>query len=218
MREDREEREDRNERKELVEATLAALGRAEAPAGLEARVLRGVQRKVAETPAAAVREVWWRGALTGGAFALLFVGAGLFVQHEVRMRTDLVRVVQVQGHRTVAAENVGVAIGRPCAGSGAVAGVVFARVHREAPGRGRSGVLRVETAGRIAPAPELVLTAEERELVRLAHEADPKQVATLIPEVRAKAEAEDVAQFESFFYQPPVKVDGQKMDGQIENQ
>ena len=58
----------------------------------------------------------------------------------------------------------------------------------------------------IAEAP---LTAEERDLLRIARKADPKDLATLDPAVRAKQDADDVAQFESFFYQPPVKVTDQ---------
>jgi hypothetical protein len=48
------------------------------------------------------------------------------------------------------------------------------------------------------------LTAQERELVRLARTVDPKVLAALVPETHAKVEAGDAAQFEKYFADPPA--------------
>jgi hypothetical protein len=52
------------------------------------------------------------------------------------------------------------------------------------------------------PAPAMGLTAQERELVRLARTGDAKELAPLDPEMRAKAEAQDAAEFQKFFAEP----------------
>jgi hypothetical protein len=52
------------------------------------------------------------------------------------------------------------------------------------------------------PAPAMGLTAQERELVQLARTGDAKDLAALGPEMRAKAEARDAAEFQKFFAEP----------------
>jgi hypothetical protein len=54
------------------------------------------------------------------------------------------------------------------------------------------------------PAPVMGLTAQERELVRLARTGDAKELVPLDPEMRAKAEAQDAAEFQKFFAEPAV--------------
>jgi hypothetical protein len=54
------------------------------------------------------------------------------------------------------------------------------------------------------PAPELPLTAEERELVHLARTADPQVLATINPETQAKLLTQEAAEFEHFFAPPPT--------------
>jgi hypothetical protein len=46
------------------------------------------------------------------------------------------------------------------------------------------------------------LTAQEQQLVRLARTGDAKELAPLDPEMRAKAEARDAAEFQKFFAEP----------------
>jgi hypothetical protein len=64
--------------------------------------------------------------------------------------------------------------------------------------------LRAETTAPSKPAPELPLTAQERELVRLARSVDPNQLVALDDTTQAKMEAEDAAEFERFFTPPPA--------------
>jgi hypothetical protein len=48
------------------------------------------------------------------------------------------------------------------------------------------------------PAPEAPLTEEEMLLVRIAHRADPQELAMLNPQVRARRDAESEAEFLKF--------------------
>jgi hypothetical protein len=48
------------------------------------------------------------------------------------------------------------------------------------------------------------LTAQERELVRLAQTADPQLLAALAPETQAKLDAQETDNFNKFFAPPPV--------------
>lgn len=58
------------------------------------------------------------------------------------------------------------------------------------------------------PAPPMPLTEQERLLLRLVHAGDPVELAMLNPEIRARREAEDEAEFERFF-PPPATVDNE---------
>ena len=53
------------------------------------------------------------------------------------------------------------------------------------------------------PAPELPLTQEEMLLLRVAHSGNPKELAMLNSQVRAKKEAEEEAEFQKFV-EPPT--------------
>jgi hypothetical protein len=47
------------------------------------------------------------------------------------------------------------------------------------------------------------LTPQERELVRLAQVTDPKELAAMTSEAKARADAQQTAAFEKFFTPPP---------------
>jgi hypothetical protein len=198
-----------NEREESVEKVLKALGRAQAPEGLEARVAaRLVQHpEVVEfrwrdvVAGSAMGGVWWRGAFVGAAVSMLAVGvvmlAGYFVW---RPGVHVVREVAPLAAPTRAAV-VGVGA-RNCAGSEMLwaSGTGSAQRH--------DGVrVAIVPGEKLMTAPPL--TAEERGLVRLAKDADLKELASLNPEIRERLEAEDAAQFRSFFAEPvkPVAAD-----------
>jgi len=61
------------------------------------------------------------------------------------------------------------------------------------------GLRELRAASR--PAPEAPLTLEEKLLLRIAHKHDPQQFAMLNPEMRAKQEADDQAEFQQFVEQ-----------------
>jgi hypothetical protein len=62
-------------------------------------------------------------------------------------------------------------------------------------------VLLAEMRAPSHPAPEAPLTQEERLLLRAVHLADPRVMAMLNPEVRARQEAESEAEFQAFVNQ-----------------
>jgi hypothetical protein len=51
------------------------------------------------------------------------------------------------------------------------------------------------------PAPQAPLTQEEKLLLRIVHAGDPQQMAMLNPEIRARQEAENEAEFQEFVEQ-----------------
>ena len=192
----------RIDRDDAVERVLRALGRAEAPGGLEARIAREVERQQ-RLAGPTMAGVWWRGAVSGAAAALFLVGIVMVGRHFV------LRQAQVPPERSLIAGRVspaGAAVGLVRSGGGRVpcADAGGSRV-LGASVEGRDGE-RLEIAEAQPRQPPLTaLTEEERNLVRVVRVADVKELAMLNPEVRARIEAEDAAQFQSFFAEPVYK-------------
>jgi len=197
-----------NERDD-VEKVLAALGRAEAPEGLEARIAQGLERRALAVRDAEFRwrdllagsaaaGVWWRGAVAGVAASMLVVGAVFLAGHFVRASGG--RGVS-RAPSSGSAMNVatGVRADRASLEPCARAGEVWVRKVAAVQGDERG---QVKGAVRWYPIPGPPLTAEERDLVRVARVGDLKELATLNPEIRERLEAEDAAQFQSFFAEP----------------
>jgi hypothetical protein len=203
-----------------VEKVLKALGSAQTPEGLEARIAQGLERRELAArevefhwrdvlAGSAVAGVWWRGALSGAAVAMLAVGVVMLASH-------FVRGAGVHGEMTVRsvapqvaparAAVVGVAAreerGGPCGSS------ELLQAANGVPSQ-RLGGVRVESPERPQSLPESTLTVEERGLLRLVKTGDLKELASLNPEVRERLEAEDAAQFQRFFAEPakPVVAD-----------
>jgi hypothetical protein len=191
---------------EAVDRALARLRDAEVPEGLEARIAARLESHTAVRDAAGFRwrdlfsgtaaaGVWWRGAVSGGAVAMLVVGLVWMAGHRGRSGAGEVMVRERVAAGPPAAV-VGVARVKPCASPGLM-GVAHGvtRVRRD------DGV-RVASAETSHPAPAMGLTAQERELVQLARKGDAKELVSLDPEMRAKAEAQDAAEFQKFFAEP----------------
>jgi hypothetical protein len=191
-----------DEREDAVERALTALGRARVPEGLDARVLARLERRGGLARAdAGMSAAWWRGALSGAVFAMVCVGLVMLAQHGLRVRMEPGKAVVRGGaaHGVLAAASVGgevVGRGGPCLGAGLVQ--VGGVVHGQ--GAEKMKVASVEWTTAVADAP---LTAQERELVRLARHGDVQELATALnPEVRARLDAEDAASYQSFFAAP----------------
>jgi hypothetical protein len=185
-------------REDDVERVLAALRDAKTPEGMEARIAdrlalhaaaRGVEFQWRDVFAgSATAGVWWRGAVSGVAVAMLLVGLVWMTGH--RRPSAGVKVMQERVAAEPPAAVVGVAQVKPCATPSRVAvahGV--SRVKRD------DGV-RVASAETSHPAPAMGLTAEERELVQLARTGNARDLA--------KAEAQDAAEFRRVFVEPAV--------------
>lgn len=174
---------------EAVEKMLAGLREAEAPMGMERRILEAVRDR-AEVGAGIGRGWVWAGGM-----AVMVVGC-LMVGMLHRSGSGVVPV----GVRTA---EVGWT-------APAVATEVAARPAGKATrSRGRSRLRRVavdadlvaerEMRASSKVAPPMPLTEEEQLLVRVAQKGDPEEVAMLRSELRAKQDADGKTEFERFF-------------------
>jgi hypothetical protein len=202
----------RDERDDGIDAALKALREVAPPDGMEGRIAGGLQERAAESRGeSTAARGWWSGVACGAAVATLAIGVVIFAQHRWESRTETRQAVA----RVAGTQNAGVLStayakrdatesGRdvPCASP------PLQRTHILAVSSGvaapTAGELRAETSAPSKPAPELPLTAQERELVRLARTVDPKQLVALDDTTQAKMEAEDAAEFERFFTPPPA--------------
>jgi hypothetical protein len=209
---------------EAIDKALAALRHAIPPEGMNARIAQ----RLAQTPAPApgrsnlfhsstLTGAWGRGAATGAATAMLAMGLLLLATHLLRTRstpTQRPNLTVNKGAATPAIVPVSASLSRPADAQPAT-GALNSPCVRETPlSLRRTSATPIETqvrADRVAevtapshPAPELPLTAEERELVHLARTADPQVLATINPETQAKLLAEEAAEFEHFFAPPPT--------------
>jgi hypothetical protein len=192
---------------EAIDRALARLRDAEVPEGLEARIAAKLEGHAAVRDVAGVRwrdlfsgtaaaGVWWRGAVSGVAVAMLLVGLVWMVGHRGRSGAGDVVVRERPVAAVSPAAVVGVAQVKPCATPGLL-GVAHVVTHVR-----RDDGVRVAEAQVSHPAPAMGLTAQERKLVQLARKGDAKNLAPLDPEMRAKAEAQDAAEFQKFFAEP----------------
>ena len=200
-----------------METVLKGLREAEAPAGMERRLLSalgdgaGVESRAGWRSRRTVWPAWapvrrslaWGVAVAGG-FALVLL---LPVGH----RRESTRV-----ERTMASAGVSVPRGaaREIAkdGPGAVS-VYGGRRVVSSTSRGVRGRREAEAAGVRAvratsfPAPPLPLTEQERLLVRVVHTGDAGELAMLDPQARVQQEARQKTAFHEFFPELPVSDD-----------
>ena len=185
-----------------IDKTLAALNEARPPEGLEARIQQRLRYHAAQASAGASTwgpvRTWWMGALTGAAVATLICGVGWFglrsrTEHTVAQKAPTghhdSRVVNVANHPTETPA------ARPCPEP--AGGRETRRAH--APVLIRT----VQESAKPAPRSKDELTPQERELVRLAQVADPKELSAMTSEARARADAQQAAAFQKFFTPPP---------------
>jgi hypothetical protein len=206
----RDERHEHDERGIAIDQTLRALREIAAPEGIEARVAERLQARTAAAPAErVVAQAWWRGALCGAAAAMLVVGSMALVQHRLRAAPQGPQVSQAAPGGGIALR--GGVVDADLAGGGARGGggdgpcarpaVRVARLVAAAlPGRAST---EVRTSAAARQAPQLPLTEQERELVRLAQTADAKQLAAMDDETEARLGAQQAEEFKKFFTPPP---------------
>jgi hypothetical protein len=215
---------------EAIEKVLMGLREADAPAGMERRVLEAVEGRAAEgtcvgwwrltpgwlfAPAQRVRGVSVAGAVLTGvvAVALLLVANRRFEPAAARSALDRARVeVTTPAASEVMAKDAWLPSPKLKARMGRRTGLGRVRV-----GRVRVGSVRVAGGGdsvalremRAAshPAPPLPLTEQERLLVRIAETGSPQEIALLNPEMRAKEEAKREAEFQRAFEQPRIDIE-----------
>jgi len=201
-----------NNHHDAIDEALAALRNATPPEGMEARIADRMQQHAsASQHETAAAHAWWRGAVSGAAVATLAMAAVLFAQHHSQA------MPQISAHAAAAANAGAVNAayikgsptandrGTPCAKPALLRAQLSAAPPRmELTGLPTPAELRAATIAPSKPAPELPLTAQERELLRLARTADPKQLAAFDEEAQAKLEAQQAEDFDKFFTPPPA--------------
>jgi|SRR5437764_10097946 len=183
-----------------IDKTLASLGSASPPDGMEARINQRMRYAaervdVPASPGWASRKSWWLGVVTGAAVAT-FVLCAAWVS--LRGRSDRAmpnNALVAPAHASAVTVSRSAEVQTLCPGQA----VRRQPVHARAPVLMRSAVQPQEpvlhSAGELTP--------QERELVRLTRVADPKDLSTMTLEARATAEAQQSASFQRFFTPPP---------------
>ncbi len=202
---------------EAIEKVLAGLRDAEAPAGMERRILEAIEdRAIARSRSGwrRFRPIW----LVGSAGPV----RGRFLAGEVAFAGVLAVVLAIPAiHRLEHAapqpkSSASTGSPRPAAASGLIAKVarpqppgasaramVKTRVRRAGDVRDSDSVVFQEVLTASHPAPPMPLTEQEKLLLRIAHTGDPVELAMLNPEIRARREAQGEAEFQEFFPPPP---------------
>jgi hypothetical protein len=196
-----------------IDQVLQALRRSIPPEGMEARIASHIAQQTT-SPAPTRSRIgslvpsasWWRGAITGAAFAMLAMGAVLSIIHITSPVERSRQAIPTNPLATAATPrastvNYSAASGPPC-----LHPALLRKASVSPPPISTQLVAQTppsESTAPSRPAPVLPLTAQERALIELARTADPKQLAVLNSETQAKKEAEDAAEFNKFFATPP---------------
>jgi hypothetical protein len=210
---------------EAIEKVLAGLRDAEAPAGMERRILDGLAERVAARSRSGWRRllpVWLVGPAhpVAGSMVCGVALAGLLA---VALAIPAVRRL---GHSPVSTKRIPAPAGSLAFGASEAAAM---SAHPASPESGlrsveeKKGTMKVggktnagssdaavldrdavaleDLHAASRPAPPMPLTEQEKLLLRLVHKDDPVELAMLDPRVRAMEDSEDKAEFQRFFGQ-----------------
>jgi hypothetical protein len=201
---------------EAIEKVLAGLRDADAPAGMERRILAGLEERAAPRSRSGWRQllpVWViapAGPVAVGSLVCGAVVAGVFViafaipaiRRSGQTAEQGTRNSVVVGATALAASEAAPESARSSLRPGGrVTGqreVERSATGAEAVGEGDSAALE-EMHAASYPAPPMPLTEQERLLLRLVHKDDPVELAMLDPKLRALQDSEDKAEFQRFF-------------------
>lgn len=201
---------------EAMDKVLAGLREAEAPAGMEQRILDALERRPLAQPAAR----WWTMTPVWGLAAACLVCGVVLGAVAVTWMTP--KIHDVHESRAVPALPKSPSV--PAVGAALVDAETLeksARVSQDEPNvrvvKGASprkavvadaedseAVEEMRAASR--PAPPMPLTEQEKMLVRIAKRNGEAEAAELNPTARAKKEADELAEFQNFF-EPPTTGD-----------
>jgi hypothetical protein len=203
---------------EAMEKVLAGLRDAEAPAGMERRILNALEERVAVRSRSGWRQmlpVWLVAPSRSVAVGSLGCGVALAGLLAVALAIPAIRRL---GHAPGQARKSPPPAGSLASGAlGVAAKSVLpassrpgVRVMGEIKAEGRTSAEGVVDGDSAAledmhapsrPAPPMPLTEQERLLLRLVHKDDPVELAMLDSKVRDLQEREDKAEFQRFFGQ-----------------
>ena len=225
---------------ETIEKVLTGLRDVDAPAGMERRILEGLEER--GTARAESAKGWLgampiRGGMRVGYAAWGIALAGILV---VVLAVPAIRKVghAPVGSKAAAAPGIRAAV----ASSGTtVMGSATSREHivrgKKEPGGisltdfvgdstvdSEDSLAMSETRAASFPAPTMPLTDQERLFLRMTHRGDAVELAVLDPHLRELEEREEKAEFQRFFAKPPLaategerSLPGQPLPGQPED-
>jgi len=196
---------------ETIERVLAGLRDAEAPAGMNRRIVDAMENRASvltASKAPCFKPFWlpfparssavhlWAGSIaTAGVLAVCLVIA---INNHGRTPTQ----PTVRAHATGLSSDAARAGVKPAAHSPSIG--TNARITGTTPelktrqSRPHDSAPRMEMRAANHPAPVAPLTQQEKLLLRIAHQADPQELAMLNPQVRAQRDAESEAEFLKF--------------------
>jgi hypothetical protein len=204
---------------EAMEKVLAGLRDAEAPAGMERRIVNALEERAAARSGSGwlwLRPAWLVAPARPIAVGSLVCGVALAGLLAVVLAIPAIRR---PGHTSVQARRSPDPVGSLALGASQVAAKSAqpvssrsggVRVMGEIKAEGRTSAEGVVDFDSVAvedmhapsrPAPPMPLTEQERLLLRLVHKDDPVELAMLDSKVRDLEELEDKAEFQRFFGQ-----------------
>lgn len=177
---------------EAIERVLTGLREAEAPIGMERRILEAVQER-ASTRSARLPLWAWGGAFACTAAVCVVISMIHRVEHvpiQSNLRPVSAGMLPIVPEAAVKSEMP--PLSQPIVH-------VKANVKSAKVVRAKDSVTLREMRAASFPAPPMPLTEQEKLLLRVAHRGDPEELAMLNNEMRAKQEAEGKAEFQKFF-------------------
>jgi hypothetical protein len=211
---------------EAIEQVLAALRDAEAPVGMERRILETLEERASARAGSGwrrLRQIWLmiparpvaaRSLACGVALTGLFaIGLAIHSIHAIRRpgharskmgaapvgsSTPTTSEAVTNSAQLVSRRSGVQSVGRPTAGEKTKAR--RARVNSNADSVALQKMLAVSY-----PAPPMPLTEQEKLLLRIAHRRDPVELAMLEPMLRTVQDAEEKEEFLRFFGQSTTK-------------
>jgi hypothetical protein len=216
---------------EAIEKVLADLRNADAPEGMERRILDAMEDQALRKS----RSVWsrlrpmWLAMPDRPAVTMSFAcGIALGVVVGVAIAIPAIRRI---GHTDAESKVNPVRAGSlaPVSSKAEVSGTQVVPYEHRASSIRSVGRLNADTRRPIAesdadsvarqemlavsyPAPPMPLTAQERLLLRIAHRHDPVELAMLEPELRAVEEAKEKEEFQRFFGPPANKSTAEQLE------
>jgi hypothetical protein len=208
-----------NQTDEAIDKVFAGLRHAEAPAGMESRILRTLEARSLEVRATVRPRSGWRKAapawilqstpttyITGGlALASLLV---VIVFGRWTQRTQATPQQVASAPIATSTSHPSIILHPPSpdrALTQATRGVEASSGPRSQPLSEEDALAISEMLAPSKPAPPLPLTRQEKLLAEVMHQAGPEELASLRPDVRAKEMELSKAEFHDFFEPLPVK-------------
>ena len=204
---------------EGIERVLAALREAEAPEGMEQRILQSMQKRasarrgwnplimfIIRMPSLRIRRQSWAIAVTAVAIVSLAACFTVFQGH--RMEHDFADSKKQIAPAYPPAPKVQTAAAsalQPLPARSVAHSRDKTNTRKAGAGSNADSVALHAMLAVSYPAPPMPLTEQEKLLLRIAHRRDPVELAMLEPLLRSVQDAEEKAEFQKFFRQSPTK-------------